>query len=150
MRLSKIPASGIFRSSANYSSQRVHPEVRKQNFMVFVTPRIAYDPVSSSTQMTAFPAQSLPRLDIQNRPRNTQSSADSNRLLSHCARRNKAQIPGMIQAYLRIVNSTKGTLLASRAEIADCFESVSSACWAGALSTQVALSRSSPATPFVP
>ena len=27
----------------------------------------------------------------------------------------------MMQAYLRIVNSTKGTLLASRAEIADCF-----------------------------
>ena len=27
----------------------------------------------------------------------------------------------MMQGYLRIVNSTKGTLLASRAEIADCF-----------------------------
>jgi uncharacterized protein len=29
----------------------------------------------------------------------------------------------MMQGYLRIVNSTKGTLLASRAEIADCFRS---------------------------
>jgi hypothetical protein len=27
----------------------------------------------------------------------------------------------MMQAYLRIVNSTRGTLLASRAEVADCF-----------------------------
>jgi uncharacterized protein len=30
-------------------------------------------------------------------------------------------VPAIVKAYLRIVNSTKGTLLASRAEIADCF-----------------------------
>lgn len=39
----------------------------------------------------------------------------------HRVRRPSEPVSPKMEAYLRIINSTKGTLLASRAEIADCF-----------------------------